>query len=213
MQKSLASLLSIPFDIPNDLTVVEHEGEYWLSAAQIGTHLGYAQPSQAIAKLFTRNEADLAPYSKLIDVRTLGGQPDTQFGYGYGTPDTQNDHDASRPCPVRFFNEEGVYLLTMLARTDKAAEFRARVARLLKEIRTRRMEIAMHEAATAARKEITAGIMQISPERFPAMRKAVSYRNKGLSTKETAKLMDIAPRTVYDLMRDARRLGMEVAHE
>ena len=102
------------------LKYVEHEGQVFFSSEEIGRQLGYAKPSRSINILFNRNQRELEGYARHIKMMCRDGQ----------TRET------------RCFTEEGVYIISMLANTPRAREFRAKLARLLREIRERRVELA-----------------------------------------------------------------------
>lgn len=88
--------------------------EMFMTAEQIGECLEYSEPIIAINKLITRNdylrEAEFSVVTKLVSTD----------GKHYNT---------------RVFNEDGIYEITMLAKTSKAKEFRCWVRRLLKSLR------------------------------------------------------------------------------
>ena len=88
--------------------------EMFMTAEQIGECLEYSEPIIAINKLITRNdylrEAEFSVVTKLVSTD----------GKYYNT---------------RVFNEDGIYEITMLAKTAKAKEFRCWVRRLLKALR------------------------------------------------------------------------------
>ena len=106
------------------LKYVEHEGQVFFSSEEIGRQLGYAKPSKSINILFNRNQRELKGYATGIKLMQVDG------------------------ClrEVRCFTEEGVYILSMLANTPRAREFRAKLARLLREIRERRVDLAREHA-------------------------------------------------------------------
>lgn len=102
----------------NGLNFLEYQGEILFPPEEIGRHLGYKSPLKSINILFSRNHKELASYATGIKLMQVDG------------------------ClrEVRAFTEEGVYILSMLANTPKARDFRAKLARLLRNIRERRVE-------------------------------------------------------------------------
>lgn len=81
--------------------IVDWQGRPWLRGPQIADALGYNQVNR-INDLYTRNAAEFTPdMTEVLDLPTLGGIQ-----------------------PVRIFSLRGAHLLGMLARTDRAAEFR-----------------------------------------------------------------------------------------
>lgn len=95
----------------NELTVVDHKGQPWLRATQIGTALGYKKEN-AISRLYLRNKdeftADMTESVKL----TLSGNLQKE---------------------VRIFSPRGCHLLAMLSKTDRAKQFRAWVLDVLEK--------------------------------------------------------------------------------
>lgn len=84
------------------LDIVDQDGQPWLRGYQIGTALALSSPAQAIHKLHARNAAEFTDeMTQVVDLPTAGGVQ-----------------------PVRIFSLRGAHLLGMLARTDRAAEFR-----------------------------------------------------------------------------------------
>ena len=172
----------------NGLKYVEHEGQIFFSSEEIGRQLGYAKPSKSINILFNRNQIELKGYAVGIKMMSTDG----------------------KFYEARCFTEEGVYILSMLANTPRAREFRAKLARLLREIRERRMELAresgyrqgLDEGRAAARL-----IWTLGPKDKRRLRAAVRYRKMGLGTGSIARLLDIGKREAFHLLRAAEALG------
>lgn len=82
--------------------IVDRTGERWLRGYQIGTALGYTQPSQAISKIYDRNADEFTDnMSAVVVLASAGGDQQT-----------------------RIFSLRGAHLIGMLARTPVAKEFR-----------------------------------------------------------------------------------------
>ena len=187
------------------LKYVEHEGQVFFSSEEIGRQLGYAKPSKSINILFNRNQRELKGYATGIKLMQVDG------------------------ClrEVRCFTEEGVYILSMLANTPRAREFRAKLARLLREIRERRVDLAREsgylqgldegraatlpevKAAEAKARQDTARLFwRLGPARKCRLRSAVRYRKMGLGIHDIAKLLDVHNREVSSLLDAAEALGL-----
>jgi prophage antirepressor-like protein len=83
------------------LHIVDWKGEPWLRGPQIAGALGYNREDR-LADLYARNAAEFTDgMTEVLDLPTAGGVQ-----------------------PVRIFSLRGAHLLGMLARTDRAAEFR-----------------------------------------------------------------------------------------
>ena len=83
---------------------------------------------------------------------------------------------------VRHFTEEGVYILSMLADTPLAREFRAKLARLLREIRERRVALA-RESGYLQGKDEARSLPVVQAERkagyLEGLREGQRYRRSG----------------------------------
>ena len=184
----------------NGLHYVEFEGKIYFSSEEVGRQLGYARPSKSINILFNRNQKELNGYATGIKLMQVDG------------------------ClrEVRCFTEEGVYILSMLAQTPQARDFRARVARLLREIRERHMDLARESGyrqgldegrASAAplldevRGTTARQFWRLGPARKRRLRTAVRYRKMGLGIAAIAKLLDVNNREISNLLDAAEALG------
>ena len=202
-ENSLSQLT--PIINADGLKYVEHEGQVFFSSEEIGRQLGYAKPSKSINILFNRNQRELKGYTTGIKLMQVDG------------------------ClrEVRCFTEEGVYILSMLANTPRAREFRAKLARLLREIRERRVDLAREsgylqgldegrasalpevKAAEAKARQDTARLFwRLGPARKRRLRSAVRYRKMGLGIHDIAKLLDVHNREVSSLLDAAEALGL-----
>ena len=197
-EQSLSQLT--PIINENGLKYVEHEGQIFFSSEEIGRQLGYAKPSKSINILFSRNQRELNSYATCIKLMQVDG------------------------ClrEVRCFTEEGVYILSMLADTPRAREFRAKLARLLREIRERRVELAreagyrqgVDEGRAAvepllaeARGEAARLLWSLGPTQKRQLRRAARYHGMGLSQREISRLLTISRRSVQEMLKAARVLG------
>lgn len=88
--------------------------EPYMTSEQLGSCLGYSHPRENVNKIVQRN-----PYIRnkefSAEVKMTSPRGDTQ--------------------KTRVFTEDGIYEITMLAKTEKAKEFRAWVRKLLKSLR------------------------------------------------------------------------------
>jgi prophage antirepressor-like protein len=178
----------------NSLNFLEIEGEILFSSEEVGIQLGYKQPAKSINILFNRNQRELQGYARHINLMSRDGQ--------------------SRD--VRHFTEEGVYILSMLANTPHARDFRARVALLLRRIRQEAIQRQVENARTAALAEgktlaLAEGAqlaLGLSEKDRALLRRVVAYRKRGLYTAEIAKLMGIHEIKAGMLTTTARRMGL-----
>lgn len=174
---------SLPFSTES---FIEHNGQLWLDARTIGEALGY-EDNAAIFKLYERNQDELEDYTTTVSLTAVDGKEREQ----------------------RIFNEEGIYIISMLARTDRAKLFRRAVAKLLKK---RRAEMIAH----AHEKGMADGVnrVRILETRLKKSRKdmgwlnqMVKYHRMGLNQKEIARLMNTTPGTIRAWTKTVKPLG------
>ena len=197
-EQSLSQLT--PIINADGLKYVEHEGQVFFSSEEIGRQLGYRQPLKSINVLWNRNQKELRGYATGIKLMSVDG------------------------ClrETRCFTEEGVYILSMLANTPRAREFRAKLARLLREIRERRMDLAREagyrQGLDAGRASVAPLLDEVrgttarqfwrlGPARKRRLRTAVRYRKMGLGIAAIAKLLDVDNREISNLLDAAEALG------
>ncbi|MGG4141835.1 Bro-N domain-containing protein [Paenibacillus algorifonticola] len=90
------------------------DGEIFMTAKQLGEAVGYADPQKGMDNLIDRNsQLKEAGFSVTLKMRSTDG----------------------KLYETRVFNEDGIYETTMLAKTDRATEFRSWVRSVLKDIR------------------------------------------------------------------------------
>lgn len=163
--------------------MLENNGQILFSSEEIGRQLGYARPSKSINILFNRNHRELRGYAVGIKLMSTDG----------------------KSYEVRHFIEEGVYIISMLANTPRAREFRSMLAKLLREIRERRVALAresgyiqgmdegrasvvsqIKEAENLARTEAAARVWRFGPVKKRRLRSAVRYRREQPRKQRTA---------------------------
>ena len=94
-----------------DFDITDIHGQPWLRSFQIGSALGYKNPSSDMAKLYDRNADEFTDsMTQVIELPTAGGKQQ-----------------------VRVFSLRGCHLLGMLARTKVAKEFRRWVLDVLEK--------------------------------------------------------------------------------
>lgn len=191
----------IPFDSGPELDYIEQDGQVLFTAEEVGRHLGYANPAHAIHKIYRQNQAELKHYSTETKTVSVDG----------------------KLRETRAFTEEGVYILSMLARTNEAKRFRARVALLLRRVRREReermIELARQagfesarellgpEIETAAFENGVSAVLGLTDGQLTIAKAVRRYREAGLSTKESARLLDVSPDQVR---RTLKGLGVQL---
>jgi len=97
----------------------QNEDTFCMTSEQLGQALEYADPRVSIGNLTNRNEyLKDSEFSSVINLMTDAGLRET-----------------------RVFTEDGIYEVTMLAKTEKAKTFRAFVRKTLKGLRTGQLQI------------------------------------------------------------------------
>lgn len=195
----------VPFDKGEQIHFIEENGNILFTAEEVGRHLGYGDPAHAIHKLYRSNQNELKLYA--VETKTVSTD-----GKSYAT---------------RAFTEEGVYILSMLARTNKAKLFRAKVALLLRRVRQERqqrdIELARESGYRQGREEALAlpatrdlmerirleGVeegrkLQKRQDGYTMTMKAIGYLQKGLSLAEAAKLCDMTKSALDTRLRRLR---------
>ena len=210
MADSTVSDLAV-FDKGKKLNFIEENGEILFTAEEIGRHLGYSNPAEAINRLYQRNQNELKHYTVSVKLTATDGK-------SYDT---------------RTFSEEGVFIISMLARTNDAKKFRARVALLLRRLRRERAARALElarEAGYFQGKDEALSLPVMEAERkkgyleglkegrnfrkerdgLVQLGRALKYRNQGLSQHEIACLLGVRQQRISELFAKARKLGMSI---
>ncbi len=159
----------------------EVNGEFCLTAEQVGQGLGYEDPASSVNRLFSRYADELEPYSFSVKL-------------------TENSPGGS----TRVFTEEGIYIVSMLARTEKAKEFRQKVASLLKSLRQRKMEAIRTEAALA----LLDLQHSLGSRDMAFVERLIRYRKKGLRQWETGKILDVGKDVIWRMENRIRKAGL-----
>lgn len=179
-----------------EIAYIEKDGQFLFSAEEIGKQLGYSNPAKSINILFQRNSFELLGYSRDIKLMYRDG----------------------KPRHTRHFTEEGVYILSMLANTEQARDFRRRVAELLKTLRqTKAKEIEnkayadakaflMHQVSEIEDHAYNKGRQEgLKEDNWRKMEKAVKLLRKGISLADAAKIIGCNPDTIRERLQ---RLGV-----
>lgn len=173
--------------------VVAQDGAPWLRGLQIASALGYRNPATDIVNLFDRNADEFTEsMTALLKLPTAGG-----------------------PQEVRIFSLRGAHLLGMLARTERAKEFRAWV-----------LDVLEHQPAPAALPAAAPAVAELEylhrqvrvlrelarPQLLrenPRWRKVIRlHAIEGLTHEEKAKLIGVGADTWRKLLAKLDALGL-----
>lgn len=191
------------------ISFIEENGEILFTAEEIGRQLGFRKPNPSVNVLYNRNQKELRSYERCITVM----------------------HRDGKPRQTRCFTEEGAYIISMLAQTPNAREFRSRVAAMLREIRSSRFQSQLslaresgyqqgfdsgrasvlpevRKAQTSARAEAAGIMLSLPAKRIALLKKAVKYARMGLTVREVAKIVEADRRMVGNLISIARKNGL-----
>jgi len=114
-------------DVP--MQVIDREGEPWLKGSQVAAALGYSQPKY-IHAIYARHADEFTE-----DMTALITMPDLHPRNGdTGTDLLLQNVGAGQAREVRVFSPRGCHLLAMLARTERAKEFRKWVLDVLEHL-------------------------------------------------------------------------------
>lgn len=183
-------------NLTQEIAYIEKDGQFLFSAEEIGKQLGYSNPARSVSNLFNRNSFELLNYSVVIKTVTTDG----------------------KAYDKRHFTEEGVYILSMLANTEQARDFRRRVAELLKTLRQAKIKeienkayadakaFLMHQVSEIEAHAYTKGRQAgLREDNWRKMEKAVKLLRKGISLADAAKIIGCKPDTIRERLQ---RLGV-----
>lgn len=151
-----------------EFEVVDVHSQPWLRGLQVASALGYQNPSADAQNLYNRNADEFdESMTQVVELNTAGGRQ-----------------------PVRIFSPRGAYLLAMLARTERAKEFRRWV-----------LDVLEGHAAPKVGKTMT----------FPQHLAALKYRGQLVQSLAKATERGTAIELYSNLRHVSRLLGMTVS--
>lgn len=95
------------------LTIIDHHGQPWLTAADLSRALGYAD-TRSVTRIWSRHSSEFTEGMCGVVNLTTPGNP--------------------MPIPVRIFSPRGCHLIAMFAHTARAAAFRRWVLDVLERL-------------------------------------------------------------------------------
>ncbi len=167
----------------NDENIIMQDGIVCMDAENIGKALGYTHPRESINKLYKRNQDELDNYSTEVKMTS-------QVGNTYYK---------------RVFTEEGIYIISMLANTDKAKAFRAELAKFLKQKRQEALNEACTRGYIAANK-LNARYRNLRLTGSEIKRLHILL-HAGIAKKDIAKLLRISVDSIRRIEKDLAELG------
>lgn len=179
-------------NLTQEIAYIEKDGQILFSAEEIGKQLGYSNPAKSINILFNRNYQELLIYSVGIKLMSTDGKAYNK----------------------RHFTEEGVYILSMLANTEQARDFRRRVAELLKTLRQNKAKEIENKAYADAKAFLMHQVSEIEDHAYTKgrraglrednwrkMEKAVKLLRKRISLADAAKIIGCNPDTIRERLQ------------
>ena len=172
---------------------IEVNGEPALTSEELGRHLGFQHPRRSINNIYERNREELEPFCSDINLMSEAGQRN-----------------------YRVFFEQGIYIVCMLAKTEKAKRFRRQVAQLLKAVREKRV----HEMMDSARREGALMMLELSRRVKTYGRDPVEHiedhlklREAGFNLKKTARFLRIGDKAMTSFDMALRDMGFKIGGE
>lgn len=163
--------------------IIMQDGIICMNAESIGRALGYSEPRIAINKIYNRNQDELDNYSVVTKMTSTDGKAYNQ----------------------RVFTEEGIYIISMLANTDKAKAFRRELAAFLKQKRLEALQDAKAQGYITADK-INARYRNLRLTNSEIKRLHILL-NAGVPKKDIAKLLRISVDSIRRIEKDLAELG------
>ncbi|MGD9611236.1 MAG: Rha family transcriptional regulator [Desulfovibrionaceae bacterium] len=137
------------------------------------------------------------------DIKLLMSKLPKYFtGSNFGLSEYQDSTGRTLPCFL--LTRDAFTLLVMGWSSARAIEWKLRYIAAFNALEA----AAMENARVLARAEAAAALGGLTPTQRTILDKALSYRQKGLSAVETAKLLDVCPDTVRRALRQAARAGL-----
>lgn len=169
----------------------DDNGELYMTGAQIGRCLGYANPRKAISEIFNKYKGLLKGHYKhtfAMVAQTISetSEPSSPLGSEVDRPQSEDGRKVIyQRRKVYLFDEQGVYLIAFHANTEKALKFQEAVANVLKNLRKGyQVWLLERERSKATRRTLTDAIKEDYPD---SPHKRFMYKN----------FTDLAYRTVF----------------
>ena len=169
----------------NENDFLEIDGEFYMTGERIGEILGFSEQRISIHKIYERNKEELEEFALVVKMVTGG-----------------------KTVKTRVYSEEGIYLISMFARTPKAKEFRKKVAKLLKKLRRQALHKARAEGAKALESlylRCQKGNKRYDQEWLINLKR---YTMLGLKNQEIQKLLNCSENTVTTYQKLMRQAGL-----
>lgn len=174
--------------------IIDRNGQPWLRSFQIGSALGYKNPSADMAKVYERNADEFtSSMTALVELDTAGGKQQ-----------------------VRIFSLRGVHLLAMLSRTKVAKEFRHWVLDVLEGVAeapapAKRQPKALPNGLTLDQQEAVKGLVKARVEALPKDKQAKAAITcwSALKSKFGCTYKEIAPEQFSEAVSLVARLPLE----
>ncbi len=111
-----------------ELSIVDHQGRPWLTAADLSRALGYSRADK-VTRLYDRHKDEFTEdMTQVIDFS------EPHFG------ELTKDQELAKTKGIRIFSPRGCHLIAMFARTDRAKAFRKWVLDVLEAYTSKRQQ-------------------------------------------------------------------------
>lgn len=165
------------------ITLVDHNGDRWMTGEDIGNALGYTNPRDQISKIYERNKSELDGYSVTVKLTATDGKL-------YDT---------------RVYNEEGVIIITFLSKQPKAVAFRRWAAAVLKSLR--------HAGQPAINPAHLAALQGELLKANPRLQDVLNLTRLGYSQARIGEMLGLGPTAIYNAAKRLRECGFVVCAE
>jgi len=194
-----------------EVSVILREGKPMVSSLRLAEHFGIKHKNV------------------LRDIRAVLGKVPPEWGrlnFELTFQTVAGPKNSSRQEPYYNLTRDAFTLLAMGYNSARAIAFKLKYIAAFNALEaaaqaalegqiTAARQSALTEAAgqiALARAQGAAAALALSALEKTRMRRALAYKGRGLTIRETAKLMDCSARTVWFLLKTARELGLGARH-
>lgn len=168
----------------NELEVIDINGTPYLRGNQIGSALNLSFPQKAVQKIYRKHRKEFTDDMMLsVEVMTNGGKQLTNV-----------------------FSVRGAMLIAMLSKSDKAAAFRRDVLDVLEGKQSTKAQAEQIKQLKLQINTLQTAFLCASD----LFSKIWDYNQKGLSTKEIARLILKSPRRIRECLQALEFMGFPV---
>jgi|GEM_PF-7076174 len=165
---------------------IQSGGHYWMRGHNLGNQLGFSRAADGINLIYNRNKEELAPFTIKMMVE-------------------------GETSPARYYDEQGCYIIAMLAKTPQAKIFRKNLAQFLSVLRQEAVNLATMQAEyddlrLKVAQERWKRYLQCSEFSNSKAERLVALKSSGLlSMLELSKVFGLSVSQIYKVMNMYRQ--------